>query len=431
MENSSRSFPVRRKRKRIIKIYSRDYRAMLLEPRKRNSKDKLIRMHQALRNTPVGQYLHWQDGDYKITVLPVWRWGKYHVTYYLRYGTDVPLDQIKASDVIYIDKHLPRAMHWCFMNLYKSRSLFRVKGKLMKTFMKAHLIQPDLLRHFYYLSRHNFPLINMLTLHAILSYYVGVRNRLGSINMPHRPERYTLNPYKFLTNKMGLSRSRVLSLLNQGFSVMSDDAVPRILDVLRIASELEVRPDALVGVPFLLLVHPRLQTVTIIGPHRTYYPVTFDRALYALSNYVDPESLEQISETLRSVVNITQQHLRDLYAMRSKKKDKRVLGWERFLISKRTSLDYKYMVSVMHATMASLERRHAAYRTAERKTFNKTDIKHIMGIIAPTGEMHESLQCSFEKEQKIRETVEETGIPRPGETKITYLRVYDLDYEPT
>lgn len=420
------------KKLRIIKVYSKDYRRILLKRRKRRDRIELIRMHRALREVPVGQFFHWEDGDYKVTILPVWRWGRYHITYYLRYGTEKPLDQINKDDILYIDKFLPRSMHWVYFHYVRSKAKRKRNSIIATRLFRMLSIQPDVLRHLYFLSKYRLTLINPLTLHAILAYYVSVRNRIGSSTAgKHHPERYTLNPFKFLTNKLLIRPSIALSLLNEGFAIQKPDSFHLLQSLFSVASQLELRPDALVGIPFLLLIHPKLQTVTIIGPHRNYYPVPFHRALHALSSVLDPESLEQVSQTLKSVFECTQMHLKDLLDVNKKDKSIRDRAWERIIIRTRTNDDYKFYMRIMHITMSRLERLHGEFRSFERKISRKREVYAFLKLVPPTGELSPYMRDAFEREKERRNRYKEEGIDRPGTIKSNFKRVYDMDYDPS
>jgi len=368
----------------------------------------------AVRNADIGEYVH-IESDLphvipSLTALPVWKDGRYYITYYLRYGTEKPLDKITARDVLYIDKRIPRNVHWALVNTFHRAIHSQEKKRLTRiAYLSTSLMHKDVILHFRERAAKKLPLINIVTMHAILAYYTSLRNRLSSSQENFKTEKYQLNPYKYLTNKLSISPRVAKRLLNEPFSFSSDGNIPLIHEVFRVAQSLDLRPDALTAYPVLLLVHPTSRNVTIVLPHRTFYPVSMERAILALSRGLNERASQQVVDALMLIADYGK---------------KLIAGEDRLA---RRDTDYRYFRTAMLATMDSLEERYLMLRGRMRRIRGRRAIREFMRVVRPTGEMHESIRRAILRDKEMKQECKRMGLTRRGSQSIRFTSVYDLD----
>lgn len=376
---------------------------------------------RAVRNADIGQYVH-VESDYPhlfpgITALVVWRDGNYYITYYLRYGTQKPLDQITASDVLYIDKRIPRNVHWALVNrFHRALRTYRDKRVARLAYLSTNLMNRDVLLHFRERAAKKLPLINIVTMHAILAYYTSLRNRLSSSPEKFKTEKYQLNPYKYLTNKLSISPRTAKRLLNEPFSFSNRDNIQLIHEVFRVAQSLDLRPDALVSYPVLLLVHPTTRNVSIVLPHRTFYPVSMERAIFALSRGLNERAMSQVIDALTMISE---------YGKALMSGERKLSSGEKALMKR--DVDYKYFRIVMTSTMERLETRYMWLRRRMRRVRGRRAIEAFMRLVPPTGEMDESIRRAILRDKEMKAECARLGISRRGSQSIRFPSVYDLD----
>lgn len=390
--------------------------------RERERRRALVEYVKRLRETPVGQYLHFKDErlcKQGITVLPVFRYegGRYYVHYYLKYGTEKPLEALTPDDILYIDKKLPRVVHWALVNHYHEYFRSSYSMKVSRYYIYSVMLREQTRRHFYQMSFLKRPLVNMITLHALLSFYTAVRNRVQGIDSkPHHPSRFVHNPLKFAVHKINMREDLFQRLVNEPFDLEAPGSTELLEGAMRLARALHVTPDALVGYPVLLLIHPTNKNVTIVLPHKTAYPVTMERAMVALGGLMEPFSFSQFSEVIREVHKDLVASMRRVFE-RQKAKGR----------IKALRLDYRRIREVVTATMERIEQRRCRMRKRQRQIWGREAIERFMKLFPPTGELAPEIQKALEKETAIRKRLQETGEKRSGARPHGFRRSYDYD----
>lgn len=390
--------------------------------REREKRLALAEYAKQLRETPVGQYLHFKDerlGKQGITVLPVFRYldGRYYVNYYLKYGTEKPLEALTPDDILYIDKKLPRVAHWALVNHYHEYFRSTHSMRVSRHYIYSVMLREQTRRHFFTMSYLKRPLANMITLHALLSFYTAVRNRVQGIDSkPHHPSRFVHNPLKFAVHKINMREGLFQRLVNEPFDLEAPGSTDLLEGAIRLARALHVTPDALVGYPILLLVHPTNKNVTIVLPHKTAYPVTMERAMVALGGLMEPFSFSQFSEVIREVRKDLVASMQRVYE-RQKAKGR----------IKALRLDYRRIREVVTATMDRIEQRRRRMRKRQREVRGREAIERFMKLFPPTGEPAPEIQKALEKETAIRKQLKETGGKRAGARPHGFRRSYDYD----